>query len=152
MTFGRQFVWGCGGLSWIPTTLSTLRSVTSPRLSALRLDFSNSHLADRSIETLIQGTGDDLRQVADEVARIEREFEGAVSLTVVSDPVFKVVFDTLGVRFSFVMLTELPSRADTFSLTPCRYFSTTVIECDLQFPLSIYHSAVLGHSVIQTVC
>jgi len=39
---------------------------------------------------------DDLRRIADEVARIEREFEGTtLNLTVVSDS----KFDTLNVRF-----------------------------------------------------
>ena len=43
---------------------------------------------------------DDLRQVVDEVARIEREFEGEVSLTVTRDSIFTVVSDTLNVRFN----------------------------------------------------
>ena len=108
------FFWGAEVYSWVPTALSTLRLVASPRLTVLRLDFSNSRFARRSIESLIKDTGYDLRQIADEVARIERESEGAVSLTVVSDPVTKVVLDTLGVRFRFMMLTELRSRADSF--------------------------------------
>ena len=36
---------------------------------------------------------------ADEVARIEREFKGMVTVTVLRDSSFKVVFDTLKVRF-----------------------------------------------------
>jgi len=43
--------------------------------------------------------GDDLQRVADEVAQIECDFKGAMGLTLALDPVFKVVFDTLGVRF-----------------------------------------------------
>ena len=39
-------------------------------------------------------------RVADEVARIEREFEGEVSLTVTRDLIFTVVSDTLNVRFN----------------------------------------------------
>lgn len=76
--------------------LSTLKPTTSPRLSAVRLSFAG--FTDRTVDTLIRDTGNDLRQVADEVARIEREFEGAVNFTVASDSVFEAVLDTLGVR------------------------------------------------------
>ena len=91
--------------------LSTLRPATSPRLSAVRLSFAEL-LVDQSVETLvyiealIKDTGNDLRQVAGQVSRIEREFEGLVNLTVVPDPAFKAVLDTLGVRSHFVALNE----------------------------------------------
>ena len=44
---------------------------------------------------------DDLLRIADEIARIERDFGGAVNFTVVPDLQFRVVLDTLDVR-SFV--------------------------------------------------
>ena len=75
--------------------LSTLRPTTSPRrLSDIRLNFCLP--TSPPVEALITGMEDDLRRIADEVARIEREFEGTtLNLTVVSDS----KFDTLNVRF-----------------------------------------------------
>ena len=93
--------WMDGGMLWIPMALSTLTPATSPRLSSIRLGFSRPSIANRSIQDAIKDAGDHLRRVADEVARIERVFEGAVNLTVVRDPVFTVVFDTLDVRLRF---------------------------------------------------
>ena len=89
--------WTGGNLFWIPAALSTLRSATSPRLSAIRLDFA--HATNRSVRDVISFAGSDVLQVTDEVSRIEREFEGAVNVTVLQDAVFKGVFDTLDVRF-----------------------------------------------------
>jgi len=43
--------------------------------------------------------GRDLQRIADEVARIDREFEGAVNFTVVPDSKFEVVLDTFNVSF-----------------------------------------------------
>ena len=63
--------------------LSTLSPTTSPCLSAIQLGLVKSHLVNRFIETMIEETSDDLRQVAVEVARIEREFGGTVNLTLV---------------------------------------------------------------------
>jgi len=91
--------WFGKGLPWIPMALSTLKPTTSPRLSTVRLSFAG--FIARSVKTLIEDTGNDLRLVAVEVSRIEREFEGRVNFTVVSDSVFEVVLDTLGVRFHF---------------------------------------------------
>ena len=90
--------WIGGGLLWIPPALSTLRPVTSPRLFAIQLNFVQPFTANRSVETAIEHIGDDLRRVADEVARIKCEFKGAVNVTVFRDPAFKVVLDTLDVR------------------------------------------------------
>jgi len=89
--------WMSGGLRWVPAALSTLRSVTSPHLSAIRLNFVRPPTVNRSVQAMIECTGNDLRRVADEVTRIEREFEGAVNLTVPWDPGFGVVFDTLNI-------------------------------------------------------
>jgi len=97
--------WPGRGLPWIPMALSTLRPTTSPRLSAVRLCFT-CLLIDRSVRTLIKDTGNDLRRVASEVSRIEREFEGMVDFSVVSDSVFEMVLDNLSVRFRFVASDE----------------------------------------------
>ena len=87
-------------MPWIHLALSTLGPSTSPHLSSIRLDFAvGSSIINRSAETLIVNMGNDLRRIADEVARIEREFEGTVSLTVRLDSVFEVVLDTLNVSF-----------------------------------------------------
>jgi len=91
--------WVSGGLRWIPMALSTIKPATSPRLSAIRLDFVYPYTFDRHIDTLIVGAGDDLRWIADEAPRIKREFEGAVNLTVLRDASFKAAFDALNVRF-----------------------------------------------------
>ena len=99
-----------GGLPWFPMALSTLEPTTSPRLSTIRLDFTCSSYFTGSAETLIEDMGDDLRRVADEVSRIKREFEGAVSLTTLRDSKFEVVLDRLNVRFRFVGGETLWSR------------------------------------------
>jgi len=93
--------WIHGGLPWIPTALSTLRPTTSPRLSSLRLDFTRSPYVNQSVESSIERMGDDLLWITDEVARIEREFEGAVNLIVFRDFWFGMVFDRLNVRLCF---------------------------------------------------
>jgi len=74
--------WVRGGLPWIPMTLSTLKPATSPHLSAIRLEYSIRHTRDPDISTI----EDDLRRAADEVARIRREFGGAVDAAMVRDP------------------------------------------------------------------
>jgi len=48
---------------------------------------------------MIAGMGSDLQRIADEVARIEREFEGRVTFTVFPDPKFQMVLIYLNVRF-----------------------------------------------------
>ena len=91
--------WWTGDLLWIPAALSTLGSATSPHLSAVRLDFARSSSADQSVRKAFKATRDDLRRVADEVARIEREFKGTVNVTVVRDAGFKAILNKLDVRF-----------------------------------------------------
>ena len=49
---------------------------------------------------------DDLRCIEAEIARIEREFEGAVGFAVVPGSKFRVVLDSLNVRFCFVCVGE----------------------------------------------
>ena len=86
-----------GRLSWINVALSTLWSAKSPRLSAIRLNFSGWFIA--SVETLIEDTGDDLRWIAAEVSRIKREFKGTEDVTVVRDSIFWAALDALNVSF-----------------------------------------------------
>ena len=93
--------WMGGGLLWIPEVLSTLRPATSPRLSTIQLNFTRPYIASRSVEAAIKATGDDLRWVADEIARIEREFGGAVEVNVCLDSSFEAVSDVLNVRVHF---------------------------------------------------
>lgn len=87
--------WMGGGLLWIPTALSTLRRTTSPHLSVFQLSCRPS--VSRSIETLIDAASDHLGWIVDEVCRIEREFEGAV--TALRDSRFREVLDRLNVSF-----------------------------------------------------
>ena len=86
-----------GGLLWIPKALPTLKPVTSPRLSAIKLSFARSRTSFLYTEMVVTNAGNDLRRIADEVARIEREFEGAVELNVYRDQWFKAASHTLNV-------------------------------------------------------
>lgn len=97
-----EVCWMGGGLLWVPAALSTLKPTTSPCLSTIRLKLVGPPTSTTLVETLINDTGNDLRWVVDEVFRIEREFDEAVHLTALWDPVFEVVLNTLGVRFRFV--------------------------------------------------
>jgi len=80
------------GPPWIPMALSALRPTTSPRLSSLRLVFfgSPSNLP-RGFS--IQDMSNDHQRIADQVTRIEREFEGAVNPTIIRDPKFEAVLN-----------------------------------------------------------
>ena len=102
MSFCALVGWRGKGLPWIHLALSTLRPVTSPHVSAIRLKFTRSlFLAEDPAETLINYVGDDLRRIADEITRIEHEFGGVVNLTVLRDSVFGTVLDTLNVSPHF---------------------------------------------------
>ena len=94
--------WAEGGLPWIPAALSTLRPASSRCLSVLLLNFFRSPSANRSVEPAVEYMGDDLRRIIDEIARIKREFQGAVKVTVLWDSGFKAVLNALNVRFFFV--------------------------------------------------
>ena len=100
VSFGTRVSWSVGGLPWIHLALSTLRPATSPRLSAVQLKFSRSAcIYIIGAQGLIKNVGNDLRQIADEVARIEREFEGVVNFTVLRDSGFGAALDRLNVSF-----------------------------------------------------
>jgi len=114
-----------GGLLWISKVLSTLRPTTSPRLSAVQLNFSDPP-TDLSIKTLIKNTANDLRRVASEVSRIEREFEGVVKFTVLRDSVFGAVLCALNVSIRFSGWGR--PHVDSPSSVPCRSFSTIPVE------------------------
>jgi len=131
--------WRGEGMPWIPMALSTLRSTTSPRLSVIKLDFTPS--IGVPVENMIAGMGNDLRRIADEVARIEREFAGAVNFTVLRDSGFGAVLDTLNVRLCFIG-RERP-RGDVDFFVPCRSFSTTLIEMGHITPTCVSSVTVL---------
>jgi len=88
--------WLRGGLLWIPVALSTLRLTTSPHLSTIQLTFIRSSTVSQSVQDMIKCTRNDLLSVADEVARIEREF-GGVNVTVRRDSGFKEAFDQFNI-------------------------------------------------------
>lgn len=75
--------------------ISALRTSTSPHLSGIQLAFAGPSAGTRSVGTSIEVVGGDLRRVADEVTRIEREFEGVANFAVPRDPRFKAVLDVL---------------------------------------------------------
>ena len=94
--------WEKGDLPWIPIAFTTLGPTTSPHLSVIRLQF----LCGRPTKTLIKDAGGDLQRIADEVARIEREFGEALDIFVYRDPPFKTVLDTLNVSLVVVDCTR----------------------------------------------
>ena len=135
VTFGVRAYWKEGGLPWAPMALSTLRPATSPRLSVIRLDFCSS--TSRMVETVIANMGNDLRRIADEFARIDHEFGGAVNFTVVADSRFQAVLNTLKVRFHLVGRKYPRGHVDSSSFVPCRSFSTTFVDTGrLSLPLA----------------
>jgi len=114
--------WIGGSLLWIRMALSTIKPATSPRLSTIKLTFARAPSPPRFSDPPIEGTGGDLQRVADEVARIEREFGTAVNLTVSRDRLFKEVLDTLNVRFLFrradnLLIRSYPCLVDPSTLT-----------------------------------
>jgi len=115
-------------MPWIPMALSTLSPVTSPRLSAIRLDFYS--ITRQNPDTVIA----DLRRIGDEICRIEREYEGRVHITVVPDK-FQDVLDSLWVRFSLVGRKKPRGHVNSSSFNPCRSLSlTTVVEMERSSP------------------
>ena len=105
---GIDVGWVGGSLFWIPAALSTLRPVTSPRMSAIRLNLISHSAAYQSIEILLKNAGSDLRRVADEFTRIEREFEGAVNFSVFRNAGFGAAFDALDLKVRFCGVDGAP--------------------------------------------
>ena len=92
-------------------TLSTIKPAASPCLSIIWVDLTHSYDTIQSAECLIEVARDNLRRIANEAVRIEREFDGAVNLTVSRNSEFKVVLDALSVRFRSVSVDWMPPRA-----------------------------------------
>jgi len=76
--------------------LSTLSPTTSPHLSSPQLTFTGPP-ANPPAKSLIKVMGNDLRWIADQVARIEREFGEAMNITVFRDLKFGEVLNRLNV-------------------------------------------------------
>jgi len=108
-SFGVGWI-GCS-LHWIPAALSTFRPATSQRLSAICFNFTRVPIADQSVETLIKDLGDDLRWIAAEITRIEREFKGAVDFTLhlAEYSGYGVVSDALGITVRFRAVDDISS-------------------------------------------
>jgi len=99
VTVGLYFAYG--SLHYIPVALSTLEPSTSPHLSQIKLRLTGTtHPNFTSGTSALEDLNNDLRQIADEFSRIEREY-GAVNLSVYRDMEFERL-DALNVRFSFL--------------------------------------------------
>ena len=141
---GVSISWRGGGIPWIPIALSTLKYSTSPHLSTIQFDFSCSPGVTRPVEAVIEEVGRDLQRVADEVTRIQHEFEGTVNFTALLDSVFTEVLDKLNVRFRFVIWTRPPDHVDSFRFVPCRSFSRFVkMGSWVDFPIHLFGSVIL---------
>ena len=121
-----------GSPVWMPMALSTIKPATSPRLSVIQLDFSHPPTCNRSVKAMIREAGDDIRRAANEISRIEGEFEGAVNLTVVWDQSFRVALGALNVRFLFE-LTNGSSGLNNWFLTDPSTLEPA--KCDPWIPL-----------------
>ena len=132
-----EVVWTSGGLLWISAVLSTVRPLTSPRLSVIQLasphlttiqlNFVRRPTDNESVEDIIKHTGNDLRKVADEVARIKREFRGASGLTVLRDPAFEMVLARFNVRLHSCRAGGLAKTADSVLFVPCRSIGIEIV-------------------------
>lgn len=90
--------WLRWGPRWIPAALSTIKSVTSPNLSAIKLNLVGPPDSTLITDPSIQALGSDLRRTTNEVARIRHEFEDAIDLVVLRDQWFKKFLDSLDLR------------------------------------------------------
>jgi len=84
--------------------LSTLKPSTSPHLSHVHLSLTGLTYPSRYFfygTSHPENLGKDLRRIAGEFSRIEREYMGAVDLTVFGGTGVERL-DTLNVRFSFL--------------------------------------------------
>lgn len=84
--------WIDGDLQWIPVTLATLKSKTSPFLSRIHLGFNGpmhpSLPHPFSGNAILERLSSNLQRIAAEFIRIEHEYEGAVDLVVYRAPGF----------------------------------------------------------------
>lgn len=97
-----------GGLRWIPIAFSTLGLTTTPRLSTIRLNLTHSQAPERPTQTQIKDLGEDLRPVADECVRIQREFEGVVDFDIFGDLWFQEVLDPVWGHRKISLLRTAP--------------------------------------------
>lgn len=110
---GFQTCWADGELPWPPTALSTLKPATaSPHLSVIKLDL---YSVDPITRSAVEDAGNDIRWAIAEVARIEREFEGAANLAVFLDRRFEPALGALSVRFHICGVDGTPDPIDPFS-------------------------------------
>ena len=131
------------GLLWIPMVLSTLSPTTSPHLTSLQLTFlgSPSDLP----PTFFEDLGDDPQRIADQVIRIEREFEGAVKSMVIRDPKFESVLE---IQFPVCVRFTPASARPFFHLYCTGPPVTTADELQTGWVASPNgRPAALGHSV-----
>ena len=102
MTLGLY--WAKGPLQYIRVALPTLKPTTSPHLSHVHLHFTGPtyliYYLDSGTSDL-ENLGNDLSRIADELSRIEREYEGAVGVSVFRSMEFGKL-DKLNVRFPFL--------------------------------------------------
>jgi len=81
--------------------------------------------------------GDDLQWITDEFARIEREFEGAVSFTVIRDSGFEEL-DTLKVsKLSFLRSKSYFAILSTLRSFPTGLSELRSLKLDLRKPFSL---------------
>ena len=138
-----------GSLHYIPMALSTLKPSTSPHLSYVHLRLTGPtchipHLVSRT--SGLENLDNDLRQVADELSRIEREYEGAVELIVLRSSEFELL-NRLSVRFSFLWGWTLRDCCSFLTGPSALAFTVTFPVC---FPKTGYF-AVLNYSVMAGV-
>jgi len=97
VTFGLLLAYG--SLYYIPMALSTLKPSTSPHLSYVQLRLTGpTHPHYTSENWNLENMGDGVPRIAEELTRIEREYEGVVDLRVFRGAGFER-YDTLNVRF-----------------------------------------------------
>ena len=92
-------------LHWISEAISTLKPTTSPRLSTLRLTTSYRLPEDLMPDHLKEHLGN-VTQLVEEVARVEREFMGAVKVTVPWRPEVPVLVSPISILLAQVSKVE----------------------------------------------
>ena len=125
MIFGLLLAYG--PLHYIPVALSTLKPSTSPHLSDVQLRLTGpTHPHYTSENWNLENMGDGVPRIAEELTRIEREYEGVVDLRVFRGAGFER-YDTLNVRFFVSVELDETSLRDCW-LIPRRSFSVGIVE------------------------
>ena len=116
-----------GSVHYIPVALSTLKPSTSPHLSDVQFRLTGlTHPRYTSENWNLENMGDDVPQIAEELTRIEREYEGVADLRVFRGAGFER-YDTLNVRFFISVELNKTSLRDCW-LIPHRSFSVGIVE------------------------